>query len=89
MRWHGFAFRWFVVFMFLAFLAVLVVGAVLLWRRGTGASGTTVPRVDEAVTTIRMRYAKGEMTQQEFLEANEALGGPPPTPPLPPPTPPA
>jgi len=88
MRWHGLGFRWLAVLMFLAFLVLLVVGAVLLLRHGMTSSKSAVPYMDEALTTIRMRYAKGEMTQQEFLEANEALGGPPPNPQPPPPAPP-
>jgi len=89
MGWHGMAFRWLAIMMFVVFLALLVVGVVLLLRRGTGTS--TPPRpMDQALVTVRMRYAQGEMTTQEFLEANEALGGgPPPTAPPAPPTPPA
>ncbi|HLF61881.1 MAG TPA: hypothetical protein VI980_11960 [Acidimicrobiia bacterium] len=86
LRWHGAGLRWIAVLMFLGFLAVLVVGVVLLWRYGASSSAGSLPRMDEALTTIRMRYARGEMTRQEFLEANESLGGPPPPPPPSPPS---
>lgn len=78
----GYAFRWIAVLMFLAFLALLAVGVALLWRRGVGGTGGTRLE-DEALATIRMRYARGEMTSEEFLKANEDLGGSPPQPPPP------
>jgi uncharacterized membrane protein len=77
---HGYAFRWVAVFLFLGFLALLAAGVALLWRRGSGSSGGAAPRPDDALATLRMRYAKGEMTREEFLRANEDLGGPPPPP---------
>ncbi len=83
MGWHGMAFRWVAIMMFLAFIALLVLGVVLLFRRNPSASA--MPPMDQALVTVRMRYAQGEMTTQEFLEANEALGGPPSTPPPAPP----
>ena len=85
---RGFAYRWIALFLFLAFLALLALGVVALWRRGSSGAGPVSPGVDEAVSTLRMRYARGEMTAEEFLQANEVLGGPPPTNP-PPTTPPA
>jgi uncharacterized membrane protein len=89
MGWHGYAFRWLAILMFLAFIALLVVGVVLLFRRGASPSASALPPMDQALVTVRMRYAQGEMTTQEFLEASEALGGPPASPPPAPPAPPA
>jgi len=84
---HGLAYRWIALFLFLAFLALLAAGVALLWRRGSGTTdGGTGPRPDDALATLRMRYAKGEMTKDEFLQANEVLGGPLPPPPVSPPT---
>jgi uncharacterized membrane protein len=84
--WHGgIALRWIALFMFLGFLVLLVVGAVLLWRR----TNDQPARSDEALSLVRMRYARGEMTREEFLAASEDLGGPQPPPPPPPPSPPA
>ncbi len=81
---RGMALRWLAVLMFLGFLALLAIGIALLWRRGS--SGSTA-QLDEAVTAIRMRYANGEMTREEFLQANRDLGGPEPHPPAPLPPP--
>ncbi|HEY6628082.1 MAG TPA: hypothetical protein VI193_03775 [Acidimicrobiia bacterium] len=89
MRWHGMALRWVAVLALLFFIALLVAGVVLLFRQSSTKSANSFPPMDQALITIRMRYAQGEMTTQEFLEANEALGGRPPTPPPPPPAPPA
>jgi uncharacterized membrane protein len=75
---RGFAVRWIAWFLFMAFLALLVLGVALLWRRGSdkvdAASG------DEALDAIRLRYARGEMTREEFLQVNKDLGGPEPLP---------
>ncbi|HEY6629237.1 MAG TPA: hypothetical protein VI193_09675 [Acidimicrobiia bacterium] len=87
MGWHGMALRWVAVLALLFFIALLVAGVVLLFRQGS--TKTASLPMDQALITIRMRYAQGEMTTQEFLDANEALGGRPPTPPPPPPAPPA
>jgi putative membrane protein len=81
---NGFAFRWVALVMFLAFLALIALGVALLWRQwGSGGSAT---RQDDALNTVRMRYARGEMTREEFLRAHEDLGGGPS--PAPPPAPP-
>ncbi|HEY7469392.1 MAG TPA: hypothetical protein VIC07_07715 [Acidimicrobiia bacterium] len=82
---HGLAFRWIALFMFLGFLVLLAIGVALLWRRTSGQEA----RPDEALNTVRMRYARGEMTREEFLAANEDLSGRPPTPPVPPAPPPS
>jgi uncharacterized membrane protein len=79
---RGVAIRWLVMFFFLAFLALLALGVALLWRRGS-ARPDSIDAGDEALAALRLRYARGEMTREEFLQANEDLGGPdqPPTPP--------
>ena len=78
-RWsQGVALRWIALFLFLAFLALLAVGVAVLWRRGTATPSGAVSGSEEALATIRMRYAKGEMTREEFLQATQDLGGPQP-----------
>jgi uncharacterized membrane protein len=79
---RGVAIRWLVMFFFLAFLALLALGVALLWRRGSG-SPDSVDAGDEALETLRLRYARGEMTREGFLQANEDLGGGPTLPPEP------
>jgi uncharacterized membrane protein len=76
---RGFAVRWIAWFLFMAFLALLALGVALLWRRG---GDTNVERGggDEALNEIRLRYARGEMTREEFLRVNKDLGGPEPPP---------
>ena len=78
--------RWLIVFFFLAFLALLALGVALLWRRGS-ESRETAGRGDEALEALRLRYARGEVSREEFIQASEDLGGAP-TPPAPPPEPP-
>ncbi len=67
------------ILMLFAFLALLIVGVVLLWQRN--ARGRSEPGQDEALATLRLRYASGEMTREEFLQANTDLGGSEPPPP--------
>ena len=76
---RGFAVRWIAWFLFMAFLALLVLGVALLWRR-SGGGQLDNPSGDEALDAIRLRYARGEMTREEFLQVNKDLGGPEPPP---------
>jgi putative membrane protein len=77
---RGVAARWLIMFFFLAFLALLALGVALLWRRGSASSTRATSNDDEALDALRLRYARGEMTREEFLQANEDLGGGPATP---------
>jgi uncharacterized membrane protein len=85
----------------LVLFAVLI--AVVVWAvlRVTGhsqpavAGWTWVPRRDDALEEVRLRYARGEMTRDEFVQRYQDLAGverppsePPPSEP-PPPSPPA
>ena len=83
-RWsQGVALRWIALFLFLAFLALLAIGVAVLWRRGSGTAYGVGPGSDEAMAALRLRYAKGEVTRDEFLLASQDLGStePPPEPP--------
>lgn len=76
---RGVATRWIAVFLFMAFLALLALGVALLWRRGSGSGGAgAADGGDEALDALRLRYARGEITRDEFLQANQDLGGPEP-----------
>jgi uncharacterized membrane protein len=82
--WHwgqGVVVRWLIIFFFLAFLALLALGVALLWRHWSG--GEPGEGGDAALEALRLRYARGEITREEFLQATDDLGGP--APPLPPP----
>lgn len=74
---RGFAVRLIAWFLLMAFLALLALGVALLWRRGGGNAKVSG---DEALDAIRVRYARGEMTREEFLQVNRDLGGPEPPP---------
>jgi putative membrane protein len=83
---RGTAIRGLIIFFFLAFIALLALGVALLWRRGstgTESSGSG----DQALDTLRLRYARGEISREEFLQAIEDLGGPAPQDPGSPPPP--
>jgi uncharacterized membrane protein len=67
--WGGVAIAW--GFMGLAFWILLVVLIVLLVR------GTRIPARDSAgpVRVLEERYARGEITREDFLERRVVLGG--------------
>ena len=77
---RGFAVRLIAWFLLMAFLALLALGVALLWRRGGGDAKVAASSGDEALDAIRVRYARGEMTREEFLQVNRDLGGPEPPP---------
>jgi uncharacterized membrane protein len=68
---------------FLAFVA-LVIWAVLRLTGPTGrlvattsSAGPPVMRTDSAVEQARLRYARGEITRDEFVQVSTDLGAPP------------
>ena len=77
---RGFAVRWVAWFLFMAFLALLALGVALLWRRGAGDANDEGNAGDQALDAVRLRYAQGEMTREEFLQVTKDLGGPEPPP---------
>ncbi|HEX2403275.1 MAG TPA: hypothetical protein VHM29_01130 [Acidimicrobiia bacterium] len=77
---RGFAVRGLVWFLFMAFLALLALGVALLWRRGADDARVERSTGDEALDAVRLRYARGDMTREEFLQVTKDLGGPEPPP---------
>jgi len=70
---------------FAVIVALLIVGIVLLVRlwsspRGHGSWSHTAamppPGVDPAVTELRIRYARGDMTWAEYVQRSANLGYP-------------
>ena len=63
-----------------ALLAVAIVALVRLWKTRAGHVGTTPQgtlaghHVDPALTELRMRYARGEMTSDEYRLRASHLG---------------
>ncbi len=59
----------------LAGIAALVVWAIRGGQGGVASGGGPAPQQrDEAYETARARFARGEITQQEFEEIKRALG---------------
>jgi putative membrane protein len=70
-------------FAILALIALLAVWLVMSIRRTqvAPAGGPALPppaTEDVAMREARMRYARGEMTREEFLQISSDLGGAPP-----------
>jgi putative membrane protein len=78
--WWGF---WghFIPFLFFVALIALVVWAVLRLSARTyvpavAAAGVApAPRRDPALEEVRLRYARGEMSREEFVQRSQDLGG--------------
>ena len=69
---------------FAVLLGLLVLAVVYAFTRmGVAARMRPAPaapaRLDDPVGILRMRYARGELSREEFLQASDDLG-PPPTP---------
>lgn len=69
---------------FAVLLGLLVLAVVYAFTRmGVGARTRLAPaapaQLDDPLGILRMRYARGELSREEFLQASEDLG-PPPTP---------
>jgi putative membrane protein len=85
---------------FVALLILLVIAVVQWLRRGphtltpavAAPAPTPRPATDQALSEARLRYARGELTREQFLQISMDLGGDvvyTPAPPAPPPQPPA
>ena len=62
-------------------LAVLVVQRIMdgsLRRPGDGPRGAAPPGDDGALSELRLRYARGEVSREEYLQAAADLGSPAP-----------
>ncbi len=65
----GFGFGW--VFMIL-FWGLVIMGIIYLVKMLTGGSGSSEPR-ETAEDIIKKRFARGELSREEFEEALRAL----------------
>jgi hypothetical protein len=99
-REHG---AWWPILPLVGWLLTLAVIGLIVWlvlrrrpapfaegRPGWGQQppwAATPPRPDSALEIARARYARGEMSREEFLRVSSDLGGPPPGPEAPPPSP--
>jgi uncharacterized membrane protein len=85
--WGGRLFGLFWLLLLLGFIALVVVGAIWVVRgsaRPSAPLGTPSGSHDQALSALRMRYAKGDISREEFLVAARDLGDtslPPPEPP--------
>jgi uncharacterized membrane protein len=79
-----------IIFTVLLFAAI---GLLVFWLVNGGRHGRLVhehaalarPSADTALEEARMRYARGEMTREDFLQISTDLGGPAVIPPEAPP----
>jgi uncharacterized membrane protein len=65
----------------LPLLWVLLVVGLVIWAIRSSKPSAAIPSNDPALHELRMRYARGELTREEFTQRNADLGGsgqPPP-----------
>jgi putative membrane protein len=79
--WQG-GFHLLPLLLFAIFIGVLVWGILRLSSPGAFASammpaGPMPPTRDQALEELRVRYARGELDRNDFLERSADLGGPP------------
>jgi putative membrane protein len=78
--WWGFWSHFLAFLFFLALIALVVWVVVRLTNRPQATSmvplgmATALPR-DPALEEVRLRYARGEMTREEFVQRSRDLGG--------------
>ena len=70
-------FGWLLMFVVLALVIALVVWLVLRVYGPRGHVHRVAAPLDDALDTVRMRYAKGEIDRKEFLRMIGDLGAPP------------
>ncbi|MGD8633495.1 MAG: SHOCT domain-containing protein [Anaerolineales bacterium] len=56
-------------------IAVTVIAVRAIWNSGSGRSVSPSQPDDSAVEIAKQRYARGEITREEFLEIKKDLGG--------------
>jgi putative membrane protein len=85
---------WWALFGLLPFLLLLILAGLVLWmvvrggeRRSSVASVDPAPPQDHALEEVRLRYARGEIGREEFLQRSHDLGAPDATGSTPTPTP--
>jgi putative membrane protein len=80
---NGHAFWWFLMFLLLAVLVGVVAALVFRWLAGRQAAAVPLAPAalgpaDDALGLVRMRYARGEIDRDQFLQTSADLGGQPP-----------
>jgi putative membrane protein len=86
---------WFFMFLVFALLVGLVAALAMRWLSGrqqvaaAPAAAFAAGPADEALSLVRMRYARGEIDREQYLQASADLGGQPPPTQSPPAQPPA
>ncbi len=73
---QGFAFNPLGAILSLVFWALIIAGIVLLvvWLvRNAGRTGLSAPSSDPALETLKTRYARGEITKEQFEEMRRTL----------------
>jgi putative membrane protein len=100
-RWyeggHHADYGWLALVLFLALLAALAFIAFALWRGRPGLTAGATPvtgggAADQALSELRLRYARGDIEREDYLRRAADLGDTrailPPSPPEPPSSPP-
>ncbi|MBV8081188.1 MAG: hypothetical protein JO186_12540 [Actinobacteria bacterium] len=77
---HGNPLGWIVAFVLFALLFAAAAALLARWLAGRQVAATAgaAPAAADALAVVRMRYARGEIDREQFLQASADLGGAPP-----------
>lgn len=74
MNWSGPWWGWLMMLIFWGLLLAGLVGLVrLLWPPSRAGGAGAEPHRDEAIEALRQRYARGEISREEFIRMEEDL----------------
>jgi uncharacterized membrane protein len=62
------------LWMTLVFVAGIAIVAAFVWLAASAASGRRGPTTDDAAQILKARFARGEITEQEYEHARRLLG---------------
>ncbi len=74
--WFGWGFGgWWMLAIMIVFWGLVIWGIVALVRRtsGNGCCGSNLQHSESALDILKKRYARGEVTKEEFEEKKKAL----------------
>ncbi len=69
----GFGWMWLMPIFFIIFWGLVIWGIVALVRGLSGSRGSDSSRADSALEVLKKRYARGEITKEEYEEKKKDL----------------
>lgn len=71
---HGFGFMWIMPLIFLVVFLLFIRGMFGRGSKGWGSQGDSAPHQESARDILDKRFAKGEITKEEYEDMKRSLG---------------